>query len=205
MWWMAAAAAAPMVANMLMPSPSTPQYQTAQASTPPGYQQYQSQMLQAAFDPNTKGYQMAADNASNQVNANMVRTGMGRSSMSTAANQGVQADIARQWQQSALNNQVNAMGQVNQEDQTANQFALANAGINNQSAMAAYNAAMQQRNNTLQMVGAGAQVGAQLYGMGGNGTSYSNPNAGGYGGTGFQTGGNNMGSYFSGSNPYATS
>jgi hypothetical protein len=177
MWWLAAAAAAPIVANMLMPQPATPQYGQVAPAMSPQQQGYQTQLWQTASNPNSAANAVASANATNQVNTNMARLGLARSSMGINAQQDEQAQIARQFQQQAFGNENSAMGTINASNAQQNQVNEYNMGQQNQSAQAAYNQAMQNRNNTIGMFGTAAKIGAQAYGAG---AFNSAPTAGGY-------------------------
>lgn len=161
---MAAAAAVPIIANMLMPKPDVPQPNQVPISPQSALQsQYNPAMMNNAFSTNSPYYKAAADEASAQVQSQLAKSGLSTSSAGFGANADVQAKIARDWQQHSLQNQEGAMSTLNNQVGLTNQVNEFNTGNNNQAAIAAYNAAMAQRNQIISGLGGagGAFAGSQ--------------------------------------------
>jgi hypothetical protein len=169
MWWLAAAQAAPMIANMLMPQPSAPTYNMAASAQNPNETAYQNQMLSSAFDPQAKTYQMAADVATNQTQDALAKMGMSRSSAGAKAIQDTNATVARSWQQDAARRQTEALGSLNQSTALQNQLNMFNAGVQNQGINNAYMQQLMNRQNMIGGIGSMGQSAAMMYGMNGGG------------------------------------
>lgn len=163
-WWMAAAAATPYIMNMLMPQPSQPQAQPIDMTA-------QNQVLKNAMNPDMSGLNRASDTAQASVGSSAARMGLGRSSAALGAQANTQAQLASNWQENAIKNQIAAL----QPFQAGNEF---NANLQNRYAMMAYNNAQQQRMNMIGGAGSLAQAGAYAYGMNqtNNSTPYTNIN-----------------------------
>ena len=111
MWQLAAAAALPVVAGMLMPKSDRPNT-TISGPALPDYSKYNSQMMADAFDPQSQLYALSAAQVAEQVNRQLAQTGLMNSSLGLGAQRSAQADLANQYIQNATQRRIAALNQV---------------------------------------------------------------------------------------------
>lgn len=177
MWWLAAAAAAPLVMDLLTPKPQVPSLQTAQSSQNPSESYFQNKMLSDSFNPNSDMYKRSADVANANVQNELARLGLNRSSAGIKAVQDTNTNLAANWQQQAAQRESQALGELNQNQQLNNQINEFNAGVGNEQLMGGYNAAAQNRANLINATGSLSKAGASIYGQqGGPPSAQQQPN-----------------------------
>lgn len=163
MWWLAAAQiAAPYIEKAMAGNPPSSQQVSP---VDPGLVNYSNQMMKNAASPNNAAYLKASTMATNAVNSNAARNGLARSSAALTSNQNVQADLANQWQQQAMQNQLNALNAargIQGDQQGINQY---NANAAHQAAMMGYNQNIQNNKNIFSGIAGAANTIGYGYGQ----------------------------------------
>lgn len=154
---MAAAVAAPYVAQMLQGKPKTPGYQDP--GLPTDRSKYINQMLDAGFNPNSELLLRASAQAEDRVNRILGRSGLAGSSIGMQAHSLTQADLASKFLESQLDRQAKALAPVLAYDNNIYAARAGQAQQAYQSAMDAYGMAAArnagQINNLSGLVNAG--------------------------------------------------
>ncbi len=163
MWWALAAAALPYVMQQFQGQPSQPH--TPGEYLPPDRSNYDSQLLNNAFNPHSELFQRSADVVNENIQHNLAKAGILGSSGGQAMQANVQGTLAAKWLEEQTARQRMALNAVNSDE-------LARAhGINEfnnqqyQYGAAGYNRTNSQ--NAAQIAGLTGMVGAgaNIYGQ----------------------------------------
>lgn len=139
-WWMAAAALAPYAIAAMQKKPKRP---GAPEQVPLKNRDVEIEaMLNEARNPNTQGYNLAAEGVGEQVNRLLGRTGMGGSSVGAQLQGNAQAGLAMKWLEERANRERQALDIALGYDR--NQAGWQQQGVN-----ATYNHAMDLYKDTL--------------------------------------------------------
>ena len=168
MTMMAIAAAAPAVANMLLPrtggAPSGPDYSAAMAyMNSPELLAYRNSMLRSAYDPQSDIYQQASNQALAQSNRIAASRGLGTSGAGVGFAQNSQNDLAQKFQQGEFQRRLQAyQAAIGAANGTGN--SMMNMANNQYSAqMDNYNRERDARGSLLTGIGSLANIGSAAY------------------------------------------
>lgn len=157
MAWQYLAAAAPYILGALQPKPDMPKYVAPQTYD---LSQYNRQLLNAAFNPNSNQYRMASDVVQEQVSRALARSGMAGSSVGAQMGLNAQNQLAQSYMDNLLQRGTGAIGAVNAQNQS--QLSAADAAYKR--AMDMYNAQMGNAQGAAQGLGAMTNTMMGIYG-----------------------------------------
>lgn len=166
---MAIGAAVPALAGALIPKPKAPNAAQFQIAGPQwaNREKYINGLLDAAYNPNSEIYRLAADQMAQQVNQQIAGMGLGGSSMALGAMRSSQADLANKFIMDQVQRMQGALGLVTDYDRARAMgdvdVAKYNAGVGSNFAMADYNQRMQNRAGLISGIGGAVGTGMQMY------------------------------------------
>jgi hypothetical protein len=161
-WWAVAAAAAPYVIGALQKKPKQPQYKPV--SQVPARDAYYRAMVDTAFNPNSREFQMASEGVQDQVNRALAMQGLGGSSVGMASLANAQASMAGDFMRNQQAERMKAVQAMTGYDAEKLKINNAIAQQNYERDMQAYNTALQRQAGVAQGIGNIAGAYAQYQG-----------------------------------------